>query len=255
MIDSTELGRKVNNGDLDVPLQAKELDLETARRILETLRDTRETTFNDSSDLSRIGGYPVKQVQEAFFVVAKDVAGPPDAEWPKLTWESTKKRPYKELVKPAPQGWGRLFLYSVQKDNEEYYRDPNEIVLYYYQGGETVDRGDLRMSMSYHRPMGDFSEEAAARFTAFASEEHGTVTGLSAEDMLKGNVRYPGENTMDSYRRLFSGMRWLAANLLNWRDGDFIPKESLHEAKLSDRSRQRSIGNPSRPALSAPKTR
>lgn len=73
----------------EAAVKANELTLDEARKVLEAVRNTDESSFNEGTDLSRVGEYGMDDMRQAFMVVTKDIVGPPRPDWPKI-WPKIK---------------------------------------------------------------------------------------------------------------------------------------------------------------------
>ena len=155
-----------------------------------------------------------------------------------------------------------------QKDNEQFHPEPDEIDIALYEGGKPPEgeryvKGTGRgvMHFAYSLPQPYLSEEKAAMMTVFHRDEGYFIDAITPADALVGNLdrssfsKFSGLDQTRSYQALFRPIRWLAANLVNWKHGDFIPIDDLDGQRLpgGGKETRQPLNVPSQPALDNPK--
>lgn len=174
-----------------------ELDLSTARSILQLVVDTHENNFDESSDLNRLGPYSITKVREALKIVSLEVFR-------------------KHGGEPTPDN------FVVSKFT------PDGIPLHFaiYSTNRRLDGVSLQLG----------GGENSRKFLIVAhvpiTEPKDSVEQFYAgvfDDLRPDHVRYAqpyGQFDMAEYRTSWLGFRWLADNLLKW-DYDFTLPEDL----------------------------
>jgi len=212
-------GDTKNNPDTTIPEQ-EDVGIETARKILKALWTTPESTFTEESDLSRIGDYDSDQIRQAFAKIAIDI----------IANSLSKDNEIKDsAVKPTPYGNARL------------------VVNYKVLDGKNIEPWGIWLSLSQSRKifidmslnLEDIEPNTPGReaYDSYFLDDRPNTVSASANQLYNEK-----NNQIATYRKLFRGMRWVAANLLNW-DGEFILPEQLGNRALS----------PSRPQLQSNK--
>lgn len=178
-----------------VSIDAREpLDLATARVVLATVVRTHENTLTEASNLTKVGIYDIDQVREALNLVSRDIMSG-------ISW----------VEKQTQSGRLMLFVYHLSGEDSKT-EEPESLYMSLTNAGGFVLESEvpLRQSDSWVR-------QDAVRFSDFRRG----VNVVSMYDIKK-------KFSIDSFRHIWRGMRWLSANMLDW-SGDFKLPEDLED--------------------------
>ncbi len=179
----------------------KELDLPEAREILQLVVNTHESTLSETSDLSRLGSYSLKDVRQAFKIVAFEIFRrngllPPNDHY---------------VIKETPSG-DKLLL-AIFSNNKK----PNDLTM-------QLGRGlTLEYLITANVPLAE-PENQLEKFYAGVFIDRRAGHDIYAQPY--------GEFNLSEHQKSWLGFRWIAENLLRWDNGFRLPEElepKLHQ--------------------------
>lgn len=175
----------------------RELDLDTARVILQAIVNTHESTITDTTPIDRIAGYSLEQVREAERVVAQSLM---DAHGTATYLGNTVIR------KDTPQG--KLELMT---ENNEIKGRGIILMLRTKIGAPGTKYGTVLQNLfAFEQP-----HQAFAIHYGFEDNRIGQRGNL-----LKGA-------SLENIRAMQRGLRWMNANMLDWDNPNTIMPEQL----------------------------
>lgn len=179
--------------------RVEKMELPTAQKILRTVVSTSEDKYTDQSSINKIGEFTAPQVRQAFDVVSANIMTTRKAEG--SLFVSTKKDTHA----------GKLSLKVFKKISDDpALQRPESLNLSLSKEGNFLLESMLPLRESESLVVND-----SMRFADFRGE--GRV--VSAYELGK-------EFTLEKYRHMWRGIRWAAANILDWdREGVIMPEE------------------------------
>lgn len=189
-------------------VESKPIDLDAARSILQAVVTIHENSFFEDSDLSRVGIYHIDQVMQALQVVSEDVMNSNNGNFYKLSVVEM-------LKKPTSHGTLALSVSYELTHTSEQYKKPVNLSMSLLNGKFVLE------SVIPLRHSDDRFNQNEIRFVDFRRG----VRMVSMYDMKQSF-------SIDKFRYIWRGMRWLIANMLDW-DGDLKFPEDLDNRALS----------------------
>lgn len=210
-------GELKESHDTVAPKQ-EDIDIQTAREILEVLSNTPESTFTKDSDLSIIGGYNPYQIRQAFTKVAIDIIANSSMKDPKIKHSAIRHTLHGDAM--------IVVNYKVDREGKDI--EPWGIWLSLSQGRKTI----IDMSLNFEDIVpGTPGYKGYAMLLGFHDDRPNTISASAIEFYKEGN------NQLTVFRKLFRGTRWIAANLLDWSGEFILPEELDHHALPSSNTR------------------
>lgn len=190
----------------DPAVEAKEMDLETARVVLQAIVDVNENAITEQTPLDRIQEYSIDQIRQAVQLVTESLKDKSDEIYP---WPEKGESAYFTLQQ-TPQG--ELYLFKGD--------DFVELALMSTRFGPDIsDRFAL-----------DDKEGFDKRFIHFSDVRSGANIHTGLTDLEKAP-------TLAKVRYMIKGMRWMSANLLNWENHTALMPEDIQAKELSPGSK------------------
>lgn len=200
-------------------LDREPLALDKARLILEAVVNTPEDSFRKYSDLDRIGNYGIGEVRQALTVVASDLFKThpgkdnldSDIFNPRLS-QINKETPYGtlyiEMIRDKHASIRKFLSFLIRKrviGRPEFLQmsliDDSEPSRYVLESGVLLkNRQAPWVSVPFNASEGFFDSRGKLPDVTFMHD--------ALEDAKKGS--------MDKFRKTHLGMRWMAANMLEW---------------------------------------
>lgn len=177
-----------------------EMNLDTARIILQALVDTHEDTFTEDTPFDRVGGYTTDQIRQAEEMVARAIIQEYSGGAERGSLEA------KHASKETPDGTMHLMLLNDGTTDEA------SLNLTLKEGKKYL----LVNEFSLREP-DTMSSRFSTRFSDFRSGQP-DVTALSTLDYRP---------TLANFRKMVRGTRWMSANMLAWQDPNAIMPEQL----------------------------
>lgn len=196
---------RIGSQDIVPPPNHESLDLTTARLVLETLVGIHENTLTETSDLTKVGKYDTNCIRKALNLVSQEILNTHQNELLLLGTSTTRKQ----------TAYGKLSLTVFQKlDKNLKPSEPESLYMSLTQGNNFVLESQV--------PLIETSSwtQISIRFSDFRQG----INVTSMYDMKDGF-------SIDKYRHIWRGMRWLSANMLDW-DGKFKLPEDLDQTVL-----------------------
>lgn len=180
-----------------------------ARRILQAVVLTHESTISLNTPLEAVAGFSTEQIRKAAALVGISVI---------LTHRGNSVFDITTARKFTPSGEATLNMARRFTPEglpmEEYQR--------LYLGLSEGDRFLIESDFPLHEPIDDF-ERVNVGFRDFRNGTHLSLYEISSR----------GQFSLDDYRHLFRGVRWMFANMLEWDKPGFIMPEQLDRMALS----------------------
>lgn len=195
-----------------------ELDLETARTILQGIVIFHEQSITKEHPLDTIGLYSTRQIREALRLVGEDLMIRHKAKL--ISPTDPTNIPTLSLDKTAQKDTGHLGI--VYRPNPQ----SNSIAL----ALDTTRIPKIGFSKSWTMlycsiPLAEWD---TTRFNYHGFDDYRAETEKHASI-----GRLNGKISIDDYRFMIRGLRWLSANMLNWEGKDFIMPEQLdHSSEI-----------------------
>ncbi len=207
MAEAGDVGTDVARVDQEEEIQsATEMDLDTARVVLQAIVDTHEDTITEQASLDRIGGYTTEQVRQAEKVVAQSILKEHGS---KFAGQIPGSPPDSSTRKETPQGSLSLALSDAFVTCTLQEKESSHIL--------------LRNQFLLREP-DDTYRLYEKGITGFRDNRSGDRTEI---DDLENNF------TLEGFRRMVRGTRWMSTNMLHWNDPNTIMPEQLDNRGLS----------------------
>jgi hypothetical protein len=172
-----------------------EMDITTARTILQAVIDTHEETLTKQTPLDTLGGYTVGQLRQAERVVAQSIIQKVPQRYELVTRE-----------KRTPEGTLQLSVGTLSV------------------GLNLIDFTRNRF-IANRFPLSE-PGSLTRIFTEYADSHSEQPGGTRLSDLEK-NPTLPG------FQQMLRGVRWMSANLLNWENQNTILPEQLDQKALA----------------------
>lgn len=200
-----------------------DMDLPTARRILETVVSIHENSFTSDSPFDRVDKYSTQEVRTAIKTVSLDILNTEGAIEGPYTWITTKSGPYGNL---------EIALYKNRLDNNQ----PSDEYIYAdlntpHSPGSKSKRV-LSCKIPFREPRVNWNLDERAVTGFFDSGETDSVNDFKRVDALNLAISFK----LTDFRFMWLGLRWMCANLLDWDKPKIIMPEELNNPALSSQS-------------------
>lgn len=170
------------------------LDLDAARLVLEAVVGVHERTLTETSDLTKIGCYSTDQIREALDLVSQNIMASSGNEN-----RTEKQTPYGKLS----------LLVRRQIDKNLKYGEPENLYMSLNKSGRYVLESEVPLGQG-----GSQFRQYAVRFSDFRQE----VKVISMY-----NIRQ--DFSIEKFKHIWRGMRWLSANMLDWNGKFRLPED------------------------------
>jgi len=197
MLDEGKEIVQVNESKDTTPRQ--EMDLETARGILQDLVGTQENSITETSPLDQIGGHSVDQIREATRLIGEDLIKDAEAGFG-----------FTFLRKQTPQGYVSLGVWQGSDQEHNPTGQTEKFTLSLSEGANDV----LVNSFPVTEPTDDI------RRITTVFKDHRINRAVSLDNLAK-------EFKLDDYRFMIRALRWMSANVLDWKNPQCIMPEQL----------------------------
>lgn len=197
---------------------APELDLETARTILQGIVNFHEQSIAKEHRSDKIGLYSTQQIWEALRLVGEDLMLRHKAKL--ISPTDPTKFPSLGLDKTAQKDTGHLWI--VHRPNPQ--ADSIALAL------DTTRIPKIGFSKSWTML---YCSIPLAEWDPMIFNYHGFSDYRVEPEKHATRGKLYGKLSLDNYQFMIRGLRWLSANMLNWEGKDFIMPEQLdHPSKL-----------------------
>ncbi len=196
-----EADKQISTGNkIDIPTsQQEQVDLKTARTILQAIVNTHENTFVETTPLDRIAGHSTKQVRQAEKIVAQSLVE-------KSTYTFRHNPPITVFLKKKGTPQGELILSLTDESASLKLRHEREWV--------------LENDYALEQPEGNMEHTIG-----FSDYRHGG-NEATLHDLKKR------EPSLQGIRHMWRGLRWMNANMLDWDNPNTIMPEQLDTLPL-----------------------
>jgi hypothetical protein len=200
--DEPSVGKNIDA----LPSQQEQIDLDTARTILQAIITTHENTINETTPLDRVAGYPTELVRQAEQVVAQSLMDEHTA----YRDHSAPAQSRNYLRKDTPQGSLDLSL-SGAVVGLQFYEKPNMFLV-----------------LDNEYPLEEIDAFTASHY-GFTDRRPGG-NRITLFDMRHGHdLNNP---PLEGIRHMWRGLRWMNANMLGWKNQNTILPEQLDTLPL-----------------------